>query len=166
MNRLPIRLLPLAAVLIASPVLFATDPGVPSGNSVVVEAGETGHNDDIMVVNSSQQLESDAKARITPKSGGADKNSTVNTQGGFMGTISGVEAGDSVTIGANSGDENQPDLKVNVIGTGGNVTIGNDCNVQVTNLGGPGSSDILVTLPSGGEPTPVPPGTSHPFGTF
>lgn len=171
MKRIYLRLLPLAVALVAAPSLFATDPGIPSPNSVIVEAGETGHNDDVTVVNSSQQIESDAKARITPKNGGADKDSTVNTQGGFMGTVSGIEEGDTVNVGANSGDESQPNLQVQVIGSGGTVNLGNDSLVQVTNTSTPqqdpaNNTNIVVTVPTGGPPTVVGPGQSVVFDTF
>ena len=83
-----------------------------------------------------------------------------------MGTISGIEAGDTVRIGNNSGDPNQPDLQVNVIGTGGNVTIGSGSNVQVTNTGTPPGTNINVTLPSG-DVVIVPPGSPPvTFSTF
>lgn len=129
----------------------------PSGNTLTVPAGTTNGNGDVNVTNSSDQVGSNAKAFITPKEANENASSTVRTQSGFSGTISGLESGDSVELGASNGDSEN--FQALVYGEGGSVTVGSNSHITITNTGSPGGPNINVTLP-GGSQISVQPGST------
>jgi hypothetical protein len=114
-----------------------------------IKPGEDGCNQDGVCVDNSD--ESSGNAYIDPAEGSTSSDTTVTTQSGFEGEITGLDGTDSANLGSNN--------TATVTGTGGDVSLGGGSTVTVNNSGGTGSSDITVTLPSGTEVT-VPPGST------
>ena len=80
-------------------------------------------------------------ATIDPKDGNANSATTVDTNTGFEGDISGLDGNDTVDLSSSN--------TVNVSGTGGSVEVSGGSTVNVSNTGPAGGANIDVTLPSG-----------------
>lgn len=149
----------IAALLFVAPLLFASDNtgggtvagnGNTNGGAKKVRPCENKSNGDVTVT--VQCGSNVGSASMTPGSGANDLTSTaVNTQNGWKGTISGMEAGDSANV-SNGGFGS-------VTGTGGSVSMGTNCNLVVNNNATTGGNVMTVTMP-GGATISIPPGSS------
>ena len=82
------------------------------------------------MTNSSDQIDSSAKVKVSPKFGNARSSSNITTDPFFAGTITNVDPNDTVTIGHDSGTQN---FEVLIYGTGGTVNVASDTIGTVVN---------------------------------
>lgn len=151
----PIALLALFAALAFAPTVhaFAQTPHGDvdrAGNSKAkVKPGEVHTNSDGVTVSNSDA--SSGNAYVTPKTGTENAKSTIRTETGFNGEITGIDNNDNVDLSSSA--------EAAVEGSGGRVKVGGGSTVKVSNTGPTGGGDITVDLPSGTTLT-VPPGSS------
>lgn len=97
---------------------------------LIVMPGMTETNGDVTVENTSS---GQTNATVSPKQGDSSSESTVTTDTGFRGTISGVDMNDTVNLGSNQGDSSPMGIPVTVNTAGGNVILKGGSHVRVSN---------------------------------
>ena len=124
------------------------------GNIKTVTPGNSHDNNDVQVT---CDVDSSGNITVDPETGTSTSNSTVVFKTGAKGSVTGIEAGDSVSVRANG--------HATVSGTGGTVDIGGTgATVTVTNTAEAGGGNITVTTGSGTTVT-VPPGNTATVST-
>jgi len=136
-----------------------SDRGSGDPNEVVskvkkkkVKPGQNHCNTDGVCVTNNQ--ESSGDATVDPEVGSGISETTVTTQSGFEGTITGIDANDTVNLG--------PSNNGSVSGAGGTVNTGSSSTLTISN--GTGGGNMTVNLVGGSEIT-IPPGNSIQLST-
>jgi len=119
--------------------------GQSQGQVIKVKPGERKGNGDVTVANNSEKADAKIEGPSYPN------KTTVTTDKDFTGTISGVDTGDTVDLGAS-----QDDVVINA--TGGTVLMSKGSNVTV-NVAPLNAAAVTVKMPGGGTMT-VQPGSS------
>ncbi len=147
----------IAAVLAAFLMISFAYATVSLPAREIVKPGGEGTNTDTSVVNDES---SQGNITVSPKGNHSDVTATtVTTQSGVSGKISGVEIGDRVNLG--SGNTN---VVVNTCG--GTVTLsGGSTNITISNAeknpdGTPNTNNTIIVFPSG-DFGAIPPGDSY-----
>lgn len=115
----------------------------PPPPKLIVQPGETKSNGDVTVTNSSQ---GGTIVTVSPKTGDSTSQSTVSTNPGFQGAISGVDANDMVNLSSRQGDPMGMPIMVNT--EGGTVSVKGGSHVSITNAASSGAA-TLVKLQNG-----------------
>lgn len=127
----------------------------PCSGAEKIEPGEpTATNPDGVGVTNAAGSSGNANMNPASGCGGAGATTAVNTQTGFEGSITGLDANDTANLGSSN--------EATVSGNGGNVVLSGGSTVTVSN--GNGGGNMTVTLPSGAKAT-VLPGSSVIFKT-
>ena len=122
--------------------------GMAIGSHKVKPGDDPYNNGDVTVTN---KADSDGDARVTPDEGNDKSSSTVTTESGFKGSVSGVEKGDTVNLGNNNA--------ASVSTAGGTVGIGSNYSGTISNAPPPNTDSTRIEPPSG-EPFSLSPGGS------
>lgn len=118
-------------------------PQHPSGDRETVTPGECFTNGDGVEVCSTKK-----RAHVTPRDGDAQSATQVDSQTGFEGSVSGLDANDTVNLASHN--------TVTIEGDGGTVLASGSSTLTVTN--GTARGTLMIELQNGNQ-IYVPPGT-------